>query len=92
MQSETPAIEALRDPAELSFEEALEELEGLTSRMAAGDMTLDESVRAYERGARLLGRCRSELGRAKEAIERIRVENPMLDEASTVRSAETAPF
>lgn len=69
--------EILRDPAELSFEEALEELEALTSHMAKGDMTLNESVHAYERGAQLLKRCRGELDRARSAIERIRVENPI---------------
>ena len=63
------------DPAELSFEEALAELESLTARMAAGDMTLAQSVRAYERGAKLLRCCRGELEGARVAIERIRVEN-----------------
>ena len=62
-----------RPPEELSFEEALAELEALTSQMASGTVTLEESVKGYER---LLLRCRSELARAREAIERIRAENP----------------
>ena len=65
-----------RPPDELSFEEALAELEALTSQMASGTVTLEESVKGYERGAKLLLRCRSELARAREAIERIRAENP----------------
>ena len=62
----------LKPAEELSFEEALEELEELTARMAQGDVTLDESVRSYERGSALLKRCRSELERARGAIERLR--------------------
>ena len=65
-----------RPPEELSFEEALAELEALTSQMASGTVTLEESVKGYERGAKLLLRCRSELARAREAIERSRAENP----------------
>ena len=40
-----------RPPEELSFEEALAELEALTSQMASGTVTLEESVKGYE-GAR----------------------------------------
>ena len=43
----------------LSFEEALEELENLTAKMASGTVTLRESVAAYERGAALCKRCQS---------------------------------
>ncbi|MDO5531382.1 exodeoxyribonuclease VII small subunit [Sutterella sp.] len=64
----------LPDVSTLSFEQALEELERLTAQMASGNVTLEESVRSYERGAKLLQRCRSELTRAREAIERIRAE------------------
>ena len=67
--------EALKPVEQLSFEEALAELEDLTARMASGTVTLDESVKGYERGAQLLKRCRSELERAKTSIERIRQEN-----------------
>ncbi|MEI3012169.1 MAG: exodeoxyribonuclease VII small subunit [Sutterella seckii] len=34
-----------RPPEELSFEEALAELEALTSQMASGTVTLEESVK-----------------------------------------------
>ena len=48
-----------RPPEELSFEEALAELEALTAQMASGTVTLEESVKGYERGAKLLLRCSS---------------------------------
>lgn len=71
--------EAPKPVENLSFEEALAELEDLTARMASGAVTLDESVKGYERGAQLLKRCRGELERAKTAIERIRLENNVED-------------
>ena len=41
----------LKPVEELTFEEALEELEELTSSMASGEATLKESVAGYARGA-----------------------------------------
>lgn len=68
--------EAPQIPVEnLSFEEALEELENLTATMASGTVTLRESVAAYERGAALLARCRSELEAARTTIEKLRAQN-----------------
>ena len=51
----------LKPVEELTFEEALEELEELTSSMASGEATLKESVAGYARGTALLKRCRREL-------------------------------
>ena len=60
---------------ELSFEEALEELETLTVAMAAGQTTLKESVAGYARGTALLKRCRQELEAARATIESLRSES-----------------
>ena len=43
----------LKPVEELTFEEALEELEELTSSMASGEATLKESVAGYARGTAL---------------------------------------
>ena len=59
---------------ELSFEEALDELEDLTSRMASGTVTLKDSVAGYARGTALLKRCRRELEEARTTIETLREE------------------
>lgn len=90
--SEDMNRDALRPVEALSFEEALEELEGLTARMASGQATLDESVRNYERGSRLLRRCRSELERARGAIERIRVEEGEIRREEPVAPDRDVPF
>ena len=62
-----------RPVEELSFEEALEELEALTTRMTTGEITLRESVAGYERGRALLDQCQAEL---QEVIERLRPKTP----------------
>ena len=48
----------LKPVEELTFEEALEELEELTSSMASGEATLKESVAGDARGPALLKRWR----------------------------------
>lgn len=53
----------------LSFEEALSELEDLTRRLEGGEMTLDESIEAYERGMELKKICYEILQAAEKKLE-----------------------
>ena len=77
--SEDDRVEPQQKPVEeMSFEEAVAELEALAARMSRGEMTLRESVAAYERGCALEARCRAELEAASETIERLR--RPAADE------------
>ena len=46
---------------ELSFEQAMQELEQVVSRLERGEVALDESIRLYERGALLRKRCEEKL-------------------------------
>jgi exodeoxyribonuclease VII small subunit len=55
-------------PSELSFEKALEELEGLVARMEDGKLPLEESLAAYQRGAELVKFCESKLTDAQARI------------------------
>jgi exodeoxyribonuclease VII small subunit len=55
-------------PAEMSFEKALEELEGLVARMEDGKLPLEESLAAYQRGAELIKFCESKLSDAQARI------------------------
>jgi exodeoxyribonuclease VII small subunit len=48
-----------------SYEEALAELERLVAAMEGGQLPLDRLLESYQRGAELLGFCRSRL----EAVE-----------------------
>lgn len=60
-----------RDIEELSFEEALSELEILVRRLEEGKITLDESIRGYERGTALKQRCEKLLQEAQSRVETI---------------------
>jgi exodeoxyribonuclease VII small subunit len=47
------------------FEQSLDELESLVQRMEKGDLSLDESLAAYERGVGLYRRCQTALEQAE---------------------------
>jgi exodeoxyribonuclease VII small subunit len=60
-----------RPVAEMSFEEAMKELEAVVGQLDRGDVALDQSIRLYERGADLKKRCEDELARAEEKVAQI---------------------
>lgn len=57
--------------AQMSFEEAMKELEAVVGQLDRGDVALDQSIRLYERGAALKKRCEDELARAEEKVAQI---------------------
>lgn len=63
---------ALPDPATLTFERALAELETLVARLERGDVPLEDSIAAYERGEALKARCAGLLEIAEARVEKIR--------------------
>ena len=56
---------------EMSFEEAMKELEAVVNKLDSGDVPLDASIALYERGAALKKRCKEELDRAEEKVAAI---------------------
>ncbi len=56
---------------QLSFEEAMAELEKTVDRLESGDTPLDESIRLFEYGSRLKKRCETTLKAAQEKIDTI---------------------
>jgi exodeoxyribonuclease VII small subunit len=56
---------------DMSFEEAMKELEGLVKALEKGDMSLDESMSMYERAWALRGRCQSILDSCERKVEKI---------------------
>ena len=70
---------------DLSFEDALKELEGIVHRLETGDASLDESIALYERGDKLRARCAERLDQAQARIEAIRLD-------ADGRPAGTKPF
>lgn len=61
------------DIAQMSFEEALAELEQIVNRLEAGKGQLDEAIDAYTRGAQLKEHCEKKLREAKARVEKIQV-------------------
>jgi exodeoxyribonuclease VII small subunit len=60
-----PAISAM------PFEAALAELEGIVDQLEKGAVSLDDSIRLYERGEALKARCDELLKNAEMRIEKI---------------------
>jgi len=61
----------LRDVSELSFEEAIRELEAVVGKLERGDVALEDSIDLYERGAKLRERCEAKLKEAEEKVAKI---------------------
>ncbi|SMH46931.1 exodeoxyribonuclease VII small subunit [Maritimibacter sp. HL-12] len=56
---------------EMSFEEAMQELEAVVGQLERGDVALEDSIRLYERGAALKARCEVKLKEAEEKVAAI---------------------
>jgi len=54
---------------EKKFEEALERLEEIVKKMEGGDMTLEESLEAFEEGVKLSRFCSKKLDEAERKVE-----------------------
>ena len=59
---------ATRKAKGLEFEKALAELERLVERMEEGELTLEESLKTYERGTQLSRTCQKALDEAEQRI------------------------
>ena len=55
----------------LTFEEALDELESIVNSLERGDISLEEAIKAYERGTELKNQCERRLKEAKMKVEKI---------------------
>ena len=51
-----------------AFEEALEELESIVERMEEGELSLEESLKLFERGMDLTRQCQKALDKAEQRI------------------------
>jgi exodeoxyribonuclease VII small subunit len=72
------------DPAggiadDVNFESALEELETLVSQMEDGELSLDESLKAFERGIALTRHCQSALKEAELKVQTLTQDGELVD-------------
>jgi exodeoxyribonuclease VII small subunit len=61
--------EATADSVPVGFEQALAELETIVARMESGELTLEQSLTSYKRGAALLQYCQSALKDAQQQVK-----------------------
>ncbi len=57
--------------SEMSFEQAMKELEHVVGQLERGDVELEKSIALYERGAELKKRCEAKLREAEEKVHAI---------------------
>ncbi len=51
------------------FEDSLEELEQLVEQMEQGDLSLEESLKSFERGIKLTSTCQKALQEAEQKVQ-----------------------
>ncbi len=64
--TESPAAKTKKP---LNFEQALGELETLVTAMESGEMSLEDSLRAFEQGVRLTRDCQQALTEAEQKVQ-----------------------
>lgn len=70
----------------ISFEDALRELETIVASLERGDVSLDDAIKAFERGTQLKACCQARLEEARMKVEQIKLP------ADGGTPTETAPF
>ena len=79
-----PASPEQTAPAD--FERSLAELETIVAKLEQGDLSLDESLRHFERGVQLTRVCQSALKQAEQKVE------ILLRKSGASEQFEAAPF
>ncbi|MCG8435876.1 MAG: exodeoxyribonuclease VII small subunit [Gammaproteobacteria bacterium] len=59
----------------MDFESALEELEGLVTRMEDGELSLEETLKQFERGIELTRQCQKALQDAELKVQKLLQQN-----------------
>ena len=69
--SSTTSVAPTDSTQPIGFEQALDELDALVRRMESGQLSLDDSIAAYRRGAELARFCQMKLASAEQEIKRL---------------------
>jgi exodeoxyribonuclease VII small subunit len=69
----------------ITFEDALKELELIAEKLDSGQLTLEDSIRAYERGIELKNICTQRLKEAEGKIEFLATVNGKVVKESAIR-------
>jgi exodeoxyribonuclease VII small subunit len=58
-----------KDPQELKFEEAIADLEQVVEQLESGDLSLEDSLAAFEKGVGLVRYCNQKLSEVEKKVE-----------------------
>lgn len=70
MTEQTPVT-----PDNFEFETALQQLEQLVQRMESGELSLQDSLQAFEQGVRLTKQCQQALSSAEQRVQILMEQN-----------------
>ncbi len=73
------------------FEKKLHELEALVERLEDGELTLEESLQAFESGVRLTRECQQALSAAELRVQTLIEENERLSPSPEAADDDDAP-
>lgn len=76
-QETSPAADQTEDTEPVNFEKAMAELEQLVSQMEEGDLSLDDSLQAFERGIKLTRQCQHALSQAELKVKTLTAANTL---------------
>lgn len=68
----------------VDFEQALQDLEGLVTTMEQGDLSLEDSLKAFEAGIKLTRDCQARLGEAEQKVQLLLEEQGQLQALSLI--------
>lgn len=74
------------------LEKSLAELEKIVERLEAGDLTLDDSLKQFERGVALTRQCQAALRNAEQKVEILLRKSGVNSGEDASEGFETAPF
>jgi exodeoxyribonuclease VII small subunit len=67
------------DIKEMTFEQAMEELDVTVAKLESGDLSLEQSLRLFERGQHLATYCNLQLETAVLKVEQLTAEGEIVD-------------
>ena len=61
--------------ADINFEKSLEELESIVEDLESGELSLENSLKSFEKGIKLARQCQEQLSKAELQVQKLIEEN-----------------
>ena len=68
-----------KKPTPINFEQSLQELETLVEQMEKGELSLEDSLKHFERGIELTRSCQAALRLAEQKVEQLLEKNGQIE-------------